>query len=98
MTTSIEKRFRGFLPVVVDVETGGLNPETDALLEIAAVTQRDKAIVALCRDPKPVAARALERALRFEFNLPINDVRTDRHEVAISVFAKWMQRGRRKKR
>ena len=31
-------RFRGFLPVVVDVETGGFNSETDALLEIGAVT------------------------------------------------------------
>ncbi len=31
------KRFRGFLPVVVDVETGGFNSKTDALLEIAAV-------------------------------------------------------------
>ena len=31
-------RFRGFLPVIVDVETGGFNPKTDALLEIAAVT------------------------------------------------------------
>ena len=30
-------RFRGFLPVVVDVETGGFNCATDALLEIAAV-------------------------------------------------------------
>lgn len=30
-------RFRGFLPVVIDVETGGFNPLTDALLEIAAV-------------------------------------------------------------
>lgn len=30
-------RFRGFMPVVVDVETGGFNSETDALLEIAAV-------------------------------------------------------------
>ena len=30
-------RFRGFLPVVVDVETGGFNPKTDALLEVAAV-------------------------------------------------------------
>jgi ribonuclease T len=30
-------RFRGFLPVVIDVETGGFNPATDALLEIAAV-------------------------------------------------------------
>lgn len=31
------RRFRGFLPVVVDVETGGFEPRTDALLEIAAV-------------------------------------------------------------
>jgi ribonuclease T len=33
----IADRFRGFLPVVVDVETGGFNARTDALLEIAAV-------------------------------------------------------------
>ena len=33
-------RFRGFLPVVVDVETGGFNARTDALLEIAAVLVR----------------------------------------------------------
>jgi len=32
----IADRFRGFLPVVVDVETGGFNPQQDALLEIAA--------------------------------------------------------------
>ena len=31
------RRFRGFLPVVVDVECGGFNCATDALLEIAAV-------------------------------------------------------------
>lgn len=35
--TPIAQRFRGFLPVIVDVETGGFNSETDALLEIAAV-------------------------------------------------------------
>lgn len=34
----IAHRFRGFLPVVVDLETGGFNPKRDALLEIAAVT------------------------------------------------------------
>lgn len=34
------QRFRGFLPVIVDVETGGFNSRTDALLEIAAVTLR----------------------------------------------------------
>lgn len=31
------ERFRGFLPVAVDVETGGFDCERDALLEIAAV-------------------------------------------------------------
>ncbi len=39
-STPMAERFRGFLPVVVDVETGGFNPRTDALLEIAAVTLR----------------------------------------------------------
>ncbi len=33
---SMATRFRGFLPVVIDVETGGFNATTDALLEIAA--------------------------------------------------------------
>ncbi len=33
----IADRFRGFLPIVVDVETAGFNAQTDALLEIAAV-------------------------------------------------------------
>lgn len=32
----IADRFRGFLPVVVDVETGGFDASKDALLEIAA--------------------------------------------------------------
>lgn len=34
----LAQRFRGFYPVVIDVETGGFNCETDALLEIAATT------------------------------------------------------------
>jgi ribonuclease T len=33
----IVDRFRGFLPVVIDIESGGFNHQTDALLEIAAV-------------------------------------------------------------
>lgn len=36
----IKDRFRSFLPVVIDVETGGFHKETDALLEIAAVFLR----------------------------------------------------------
>lgn len=35
--TRLGERFRGFLPVVVDLETGGFKAETDALLEIAMV-------------------------------------------------------------
>ncbi len=38
MDGAISSRFRGFLPVVIDIETGGFNSKTDALLEIAAVT------------------------------------------------------------
>jgi ribonuclease T len=36
-TIKYAERFRGFLPVAVDVETGGFDCEKDALLEIAAV-------------------------------------------------------------
>lgn len=38
--TAIASRFRGYLPVVVDVETGGFDARSDALLEIAATLIR----------------------------------------------------------
>lgn len=34
----LSERFRGYFPVVIDVETAGFNAKTDALLEIAAST------------------------------------------------------------
>ena len=34
---AMARRFRGFMPVVVDVETGGFDHKKDALLELAAV-------------------------------------------------------------
>lgn len=34
----LKNRFRGYLPVIIDVETAGLNAKTDALLELAAIT------------------------------------------------------------
>lgn len=40
MTTAaipLDKRFRGYLPVVVDIETAGFNAKKHAILEIAAV-------------------------------------------------------------
>ena len=51
-------RFRGFLPVVVDVETGGFDNQRDALLEIAAV------IISMDGDgrvtPEPVVSTQVE--------------------------------------
>ncbi|AAO26909.1 ribonuclease T [Buchnera aphidicola str. Bp (Baizongia pistaciae)] len=38
INNSLRKRFRTFYPVVIDIETAGFNPETDAILEIAIIT------------------------------------------------------------
>ncbi len=35
---NLAKRFDGYLPIVIDVETTGVNPQQNALLEIAAVS------------------------------------------------------------
>jgi len=35
-TQLMSSRFRGYYPVVIDIETAGFNPKTDAMLEIAA--------------------------------------------------------------
>ncbi|MDF7669664.1 ribonuclease T [Orbaceae bacterium ESL0721] len=34
----LANRFRGFYPVVIDIETSGFNPNSNAILEIAAIT------------------------------------------------------------
>ena len=36
--TLLKNRFRGYYPVIIDVETAGFNAKTDALLELAAIT------------------------------------------------------------
>ena len=36
-TYPLVNRFRSYLPIVIDMETGGFNHQTDALLEVAAV-------------------------------------------------------------
>ncbi len=51
-------RFRGFLPVVVDVETGGFDAQRDALLEIAAVIVRMDGDGRLA--PEPVVSTHVE--------------------------------------
>jgi ribonuclease T len=85
----ISQRFRGFLPVVVDVETGGFNAQTDALLEIAAVTVRMDAdgrlrrsqTVACHVEPFP-GANLEKRALEFTGIDPFNPFRIAKMEAA----------------
>jgi len=48
--TPLSQRFRGFMPVVIDVETGGFDAHRDALLEIAAVTLKFNATGELVPD------------------------------------------------
>lgn len=64
----MSRRFRGFLPVVIDVECGGFNPNTDALLEIAAVLVEIQGTARCC----PAKAGAIT-CIRFQArtsNLP----------------------------
>ncbi len=49
-SNQLARRFRGLLPIVIDVETAGLHAETNALLEIAAVTVKMDADGKFCRD------------------------------------------------
>ena len=56
-------RFRGFLPVVIDVETGGFNSQTDALLEIAAVLIEMRSDGSIARgETHRLSRQALSRA------------------------------------
>src|SRR5574337_2155659 len=75
-------RFRGFLPVVVDVETGGFNPKTDALLEIAiSLIKINDDGVFYCDEPigfhiEPFAGANLdEKALEFNKIKPFHPFR-----------------------
>ncbi len=85
----IATRFRGFLPVVVDVETGGFDPQRDALLEIAAVpVLYDEAQDAVCPGPhahchvEPFPGANLdERALEFNGIDPHHPFRLARPEA-----------------
>lgn len=89
----IARRFRGFLPVIIDVETGGLNAATDALLEIAAVIVRMDWQGNLCPagtlahhvqafpgarlDPASMAVNGIDPDHPFRFAVPESEALTD---------------------
>ncbi len=81
----IADRFRGFLPVVMDLETGGFEASTDAILEIGLVTLKmlsngDLAIKdSYAYNVKPFAGARLDpKALEFT---GIDVMATDREAV-----------------
>ncbi|MFZ8985936.1 MAG: ribonuclease T [Steroidobacteraceae bacterium] len=75
---TIGGRFRGFLPVVVDVETGGFIAATDALLEIAAVMLEMDADGRLRRG----------RTTRFHV-VPFEGARLDPASLAVNGIDPW---------
>ena len=86
----IAQRFRGFLPVVIDVETGGFNCKTDAVLEIAATFLRMDDSGQLEPDDtvsyhvEPFAGANLEpAALEFTGIDPHNPLRQAQKEVTV---------------
>lgn len=95
MHPPISDRFRGFLPVVVDVETGGFNSDTDALLEIAAVTltMDDDGILmpdeTICHSVIPFDGANIEQAALDITGIDPNDsyrMALDEEEALKSVF------------
>ncbi len=82
----ISQRFRGYLPVVVDVETGGFDAQRDALLEIAAtiICMDDMGYLALAEthafhvqpfegshiDPKALQFNGIDPSHPFRMALP----------------------------
>ena len=80
--TRIAKRFRGFLPVVVDVETGGFNAASDALLECAAIClQMTPDGIIHHEEPMTVAVRPFAGANLDSAALEVNGIVPDREEA-----------------
>jgi ribonuclease T len=77
-TKNIKNRFRGFLPVVVDVETGGLDPDKHALLEIAVIIiYMDKRGMLYPGECHSTHVKPFEGALIDDEALKINDIKPD---------------------
>jgi len=88
--TAMAERFRGYLPVVVDIECGGFNARTDAILEIAAVIPgMDEAGIlepeqTYFHRVKPFeGANIEEAALKFTGIDPWHPLRVARHEPEV---------------
>ena len=88
--TLFSQRFRGFFPVVIDVETAGFNKETDALLEIAATTLKmdDEGVLSLDQTihfhVKPFEGANIEQsAIEFNGIDPFSELRGAEGEAIV---------------
>jgi ribonuclease T len=93
----LNKRFRGYLPIVIDVETAGFNAQTDALLELAAISVHYNEEGLLAPDQswhyhvKPFEGAHLDpKALEFNGIVPDHPFRLalTETEVLVDLFAK----------
>lgn len=91
----LAKRFRGFFPVIIDIETSGLNAQTDAILEIAAIfPAMDEQGYLYCADKihfhvQPFEGANLDpKALAFTGIEPFNPLRgaVDEREALTEIF------------
>jgi len=71
--TKISQRFRGFLPIIVDIETAGTDPAIHALLEICIViVKQDK------------SGRYVRESSHFEHVLPFENAQLDEDSLAFN--------------
>lgn len=90
MKKRISKRFSGLLPVVVDCETGGLNYQTDALLEVAVVAlYYNEAGILSKQDAFHYHVEPFEGAVISSSSLEVTDIRPD-HPFRFAVSERTM--------
>lgn len=91
----IKKRFDGYLPVIVDIETSGIDHQKNALLEIAAVTvnYNERSLLTpsgdfACHVTPFEGARLDEEALKVTGIDPFHPFRFDisEHEALMQLF------------
>jgi ribonuclease T len=101
--TLFSQRFRGFFPVVIDVETAGFNKDTDALLEIAATTLKmdDEGFLSLDQTlhfhVKPFeGANIVQAAIEFNGIDPFSELRgAEDEDVVIKEICKMVRKAQK---
>lgn len=94
---SLAQRFRGYLPIIIDIETGGFNPAVNPLLELAAVSiSLDDQGLAHTDDSYHCHINAFEHSVIEPSALAFNGIDPDcalrgavDEKVALSELSRW---------